>query len=147
MVAPSVVLNFVTLAAVLGAAGQGARAVIGMKKRRDEALVNNESFDEWFDGRRLALSFAIGAIAGILGAAVLFGPTADVQKQQMAILIGVGYAGTDFIEGALKNYIPRTDGTGLPETGDGEGGGSGGPADDGDVTDAVDETTDGVDAE
>lgn len=115
MVHPTLALSFVALGAVLGAAGQGARAVVGLKKGSDRASKEGKEFREWFDSRRLVLSLIIGAIAGILGAVALSGqletaaPGDVATRATMLQLVAIGYAGTDFIEGFVRSYLPGSD--------------------------------------
>lgn len=97
--------TYVVLGAVLGVLGQGARVIVGLKKEFDEAAVSKKSMQEWFDLRELMLSLVIGAIAGGLGAVVLFGKAVD--KQLLLSLMAAGYAGTDFIEGMMKTRVPK----------------------------------------
>jgi uncharacterized membrane protein YoaK (UPF0700 family) len=101
-------LSYLILGGILGAVGQGIRVIVGLKKQYDEALQLKVSMKEMFDAKRLFVSlliaFIVGAIAGILGVINYFGKT--VTKEFIITLIGIGYAGTDFIEGFVKKAIP-----------------------------------------
>jgi hypothetical protein len=50
----------------------------------------------------------IGFIAGILGIVAMFDPVSmTFTRETLVTLIGVGYAGSDFIEGFVKKYLPQ----------------------------------------
>lgn len=98
-------LVYVILGAFLGAAGQGARAVVGIKKSHDKMTTSEDAKGEWFDPKRLTVSLMIGGIAGSLGATLLLG--AEIDKQFLLAMIAAGYAGTDFIEGFMRKNIPE----------------------------------------
>jgi len=100
----AVALLYIVLGVILGAVGQGARAVIGIKKAADEAAANEKKIDEWFDWKRFLFSIVIGAIAGCLAAILLL--DAPVNQELMLGLVAAGYAGTDFIEGLISKYTP-----------------------------------------
>jgi len=87
-------LMFLTLGLVMGAVGQGARTVVGLRK----ATGGGASGD--LDARRLAVNLSIGAVAGTLGAVVLLGD--DIDKSLLLTLVATGYAGADFIEGFMQ---------------------------------------------
>lgn len=95
---------YVVLGAILGAVGQGTRAIVGIKKRSDQAAVKNEEMKEWFDLNRLLFSLVIGAIAGSFAAVFLVGT--EVDQECLLGLIAAGYAGTDFIEGVIETRLP-----------------------------------------
>ncbi len=98
-------LIIIVLGAILGAVGQGIRVIVGLKKVYDEAVKNNKPADDLLQYHQLALSlvigFAIGAIAGVLAAV----NSVDTQfsKSVIVAFMAAGYAGTDFIEGFMKN--------------------------------------------
>jgi hypothetical protein len=102
-------LLYVILGAVLGAVGQGTRAIIGIKKATDQAAVEGKKIEEWFELKRLLFSLIIGAIAGCLAAITILG--APVNKELLLGLVAAGYAGTDFIEGLISKYTPGKDDT------------------------------------
>jgi hypothetical protein len=98
---------YVILGIILGAVGQGARAIIGVKKAADEAAAKCLTrVDAWFDMKRLAFSLIIGGIAGCLAAILLI--ETPVDKELLLGLVAAGYAGTDFIEGLMSKYTPPT---------------------------------------
>lgn len=92
-------LAFIVLGVVLGIAGQAARVVVGLKKSYEKSSEDRScnSFKEQLDKGRLLTSLLIGAAAGPLGAVLMYG--AQINKQTLVALVGIGYAGTDFIEG------------------------------------------------
>lgn len=93
----------------LGVTGQLIRVFIGLKKDYDDANKEGKKFNEFFDKNQLLLSIgiaiAIGAIAGVLGIIQYSGQ--DITQNTLIAVIGVGYAGTDFIEGLLLNNKPK----------------------------------------
>lgn len=110
MVEPTTVLAFLTVGAVLGAAGQGIRAVVGLKKGRDHCARTGTAWEDWFELRELVTSLLVGAIAGVLGALLLAfrlglndlqGIDAKQWEDALLGLLAAGYAGTDFIEGVV----------------------------------------------
>jgi hypothetical protein len=99
-------LNLVVLGMLLGAIGQGARAVVGIKKQFDLATgPSGKEWKEWFDLKRLVLSLIIGGIAG--GLAAVFQIDSVISKQLLIGFAAAGYAGTDFIEGFMKTETPK----------------------------------------
>jgi len=98
-------LIYVVLGAFLGAVGQGARAIVGIKKEWEAASLSQKEWKDWFDPRELVLSLMIGGIAGSLGAVLLFG--AEIDQEFLLTMVVVGYAGTDFIEGFMKTRVPK----------------------------------------
>ncbi len=84
--------------------GQGIRVMVGLKKKYDESLRSNKKWKDIFDARQLwisiLISFLIGSVAGILG--VINYIDQAITKEFLFTLIGLGYAGTDFIEGFIK---------------------------------------------
>jgi len=92
---------FIILGIILGMLGQGARAVVGIKKKYDR---ESRDFKDWFDGKRLRISLMIGGIAGTLGAIALL-DKGEIDKQVLLTLLSTGYAGTDFIEGFMKKNL------------------------------------------
>ena len=93
-------LNYLILGALLGAAGQGARVIVGLKK-----LYDTQGFKSDFSGVQLIISLVIGAVAGVLGTLTLMGQPVD-QKFLLG-LIAFGYAGADFIEGFMQTVLPK----------------------------------------
>ncbi|HMN44494.1 MAG TPA: hypothetical protein PKE27_07980 [Povalibacter sp.] len=108
-------INIIALGAVLGAIGQAARGIVGWKKVFDEAQSLHTSAREIFSPSRLVVSLLVGAVAGVLATLTLVDDPAklvdgqsSVQfKQFLLALVATGYAGTDFIEGFVRNrYSP-----------------------------------------
>ncbi|MGH7788124.1 MAG: hypothetical protein ACRERC_14725 [Candidatus Binatia bacterium] len=96
-------LNVIVLGGLMGALGQGARVVVGIKKLADEATAKQETTGSLIEPARILTSVFIGAIAGAL-AALLAGidPAAKVSMQQVLGLAAAGYTGADFIEGFVS---------------------------------------------
>jgi hypothetical protein len=101
-------LTFVVLGALLGMAGQGVRAMIGIKKEIDDPKNANRTVNEWFDGREMAISFILGAVAGILAALTQYGPTVELTKNLLFGFVAAGYSGADFIGGIMQKWLPST---------------------------------------
>lgn len=89
----NVILTELGTMALLGAAGQLARSVIGLYKLRLKEGTNWKP-DWTFAG----LSVITGAIVGIISGVIL--KTTDAST-----LIMAGYAGVDFIEGLLNKRL------------------------------------------
>src|SRR5208283_898713 len=102
------VLGRLLLAASLGAIGQLIRVVIGLKKESDAAAAAGKKLSDNFNPQELfvslAISLMVGAIAGVLSAVAT--NTAAFDSKTLTAFIGVGYAGTDFIEGFIKKALP-----------------------------------------
>lgn len=110
-------LQIVGLGALLGAIGQGARTVVGLKKVNDAASEANGSVRDMIETSRLLVSLAIGAIAGALAAISTVENVAGIGTQQIVALIGAGYAGADFVEGFMARARPgdgNTSGAAVP---------------------------------
>lgn len=108
-----VTLAYVVLGAIVGGVGQGARAAVGIKKAREDATPKELKDGTWWDGRRLRISFLIGATAGVLYVVTQMQSGAistDVSQGFLLSLVGVGYAGTDFVEGVLKGRVTKDGG-------------------------------------
>lgn len=60
-------LALIALCAVLGATGQLARTVVGLKKLADQAANTATSFSQSFEPSRFVVSVIIGAVAGVVG--------------------------------------------------------------------------------
>jgi hypothetical protein len=94
-------LEIAVLGIIFGALGQGARAIVGIKKLNDYADENNPS-TALIDGVRLFISFGIGAVAGAFAAVTLIADlTKPVLLEQLFAIAAAGYAGSDFIEGFI----------------------------------------------
>lgn len=94
-------LAIVALGGILGAAGQGVRVIIGLKKLNDSQDVLNYSRLLF----SLFISFVIGGIAGVLAA--LNSIEAVLDKTTAIAFLAAGYAGTDFIEGFMRRNAPK----------------------------------------
>jgi CHASE2 domain-containing sensor protein len=99
-------LTFVLLGALLGAAGQGARVVVGLKKEIVDARGTGKTVAQWFDGRELLVSFVLGSVAGIIAAIWQYGPDVLITKNLLLGFAAAGYAGADFIGGLMEKWIP-----------------------------------------
>jgi hypothetical protein len=101
------------LGGLLGITGQGIRIIIGLKKLNDEAQAKQVSMKQLTDNTRLRTSIFIGFVAGILAMLSLTGFTEELSaatkplKEIIMGIIAAGYAGTDFIEGFMKNNMPK----------------------------------------
>lgn len=101
-------INLLLLGGLLGALGQGVRAVIGLKKVNDQAVLEGREMKDLVDASTLIISLVIGFIAGALAIVGIADPAKPMipDKQLVISLLGAGYAGTDFIEGFIKKYLP-----------------------------------------
>jgi hypothetical protein len=87
--------------ALLGAAGQVIRAVAGMKKLNDDPTGK-------FSASVMVVSVLIGAVAGLLGAISLgVNPKESIPAEKLIALLGIGYAGADFIEAFMAKSGAR----------------------------------------
>jgi len=115
------VLLQLLLGALLGAAGQMLRVLVGFKKLFDQADQTQQTFKDLFIPARLVVSLIIGAVAGMLGmiSVTSFHPDflSTNTKQILLSLLGAGYAGTDFIEGFIRKFLPGGE-SGAPGNGD-----------------------------
>jgi|ERR1043165_7908222 hypothetical protein len=91
---------------ILGVIGQSIRMIIGLKKWYEDKSINPGATPS-FDLRRLLLSLFIGFIAGALGALIYKDPIDLRNKESLIAIIGIGYAGVDFIEGIMLKYISK----------------------------------------
>ena len=95
-IAPGEVLLLILLGTVLGILGQAAR-MLGEVADPESSM----------NGRGLAVSTLtsalVGATAGGLGALTFIGK--DLHTQDLFVLLGAGYAGTDFISQFLKRQF------------------------------------------
>lgn len=107
---PLDVLIMVLLGAILGTVGQGLRVIVGLKKLAFNSNESTGSDKSGFQTSQLVISlfisFAIGAIAGVLAAVMVDGVTFTTSV--VLSFITAGYAGTDFIEGFIKKNPPST---------------------------------------
>jgi hypothetical protein len=101
--------NLIAFAALIGAGGQGARMIVGLKKVSDATSAQAAAGLPTADvivASRLLVSLAIGAIAGGIAAATTMDPRAGLTGDQIAGLAAAGYAGADFIEGFMSRAVP-----------------------------------------
>lgn len=104
----------VLLGGLLGCVGQGLRVIVGLKKINEQAGEQTKAFRDIFDGRVLLISLLIGFVAGALAIIALDATTDTAARRAGETLRGylmpvmaAGYAGTDFIEGFVKKYLPK----------------------------------------
>ena len=107
----SEVLTTLVLCGFMGALGQSARAAVGLKSAATVAAQNPSQQTE-FDAAYFMLSLMIGFTAGILaGLAIGLQKFAKIDPSDPKLLLAIaaaGYAGTDFIENAFTNLVPRS---------------------------------------
>jgi hypothetical protein len=107
----SEILNTLLLGGLLGAVGQGIRAIVGIKKMREETIAL-EGTPQLLDSKRLLGTLIMGFVAGLLATLPFFDSKftshSDWSQQMILTLIAAGYSGVDFIEGFLKNYLFNT---------------------------------------
>ena len=101
-------INLLLLGGMLGALGQGVRAVMGLKKVNDQAVLEGREMKDLVEASTLIISLVIGFIAGALAIVGIADPAKPMipDKELVITLLGAGYAGTDFIEGFIKKYLP-----------------------------------------
>ena len=100
------VLQNLLLGGLLGMVGQGIRCLAGLKKLAESTAATGGAL---FDTRRLVVSLLLGFIAGALGVVTLLDEKGSLvlTKDVMLTLIGMGYAGVDFIESFLTKYVSK----------------------------------------
>ena len=116
----SALILHIGLGFFLGAIGQAARMIVGLKKTGDEARASGGSFRDRFDGNQLVVSLVVGGVAGALASLALLDRIGDMNHKEILIgLIGSGYAGADFIEGFMRDEaaIAKTSAAAAPATG------------------------------
>lgn len=103
------VINQLLLAGILGTVGQGIRAVVGFKKLADKAKSSGEKVQNQFSVKRLIMSLGLGFLAGLLAVFTMSnfdnGQYFIKGKESMLTLMGIGYAGADFIEGFAGKFF------------------------------------------
>ncbi len=87
------------LGSCCGLFGQGIRSIVGLYKLSQIAMPPDLSWT------RLVLSLIIGVLAGALASIVVITSPTVIPIQLLA-LVSAGYAGADFIEGFIGNYMP-----------------------------------------
>ena len=110
-------LQVLLLGALLGAAGQLVRSIAGLKKLNDSSAAKGLTLGEAFSVRCMVVSVLIGALAGILGAVSLgIDPRTDIPGDKLAALIGIDYAGADFVEAFMSRVAkPHVGSTSLQD--------------------------------
>lgn len=91
-------LGILVAGIILGALGQGARAIIELKKLND---TQTQPPNCVCNGINLLISFAIGGVAGAFAAMTIVPDTGQITQPQLLGIAAAGYAGTDFIEGFI----------------------------------------------
>jgi predicted chitinase len=106
----SEVLTTLILCGFMGALGQGVRATVGLKSAATLAAQNPSQQTE-FDVAYFTLSLMIGFTAGLLAGFTIglekFAKIDPNNPQLLLAIVAAGYAGTDFIENAFTNLVPR----------------------------------------
>ncbi len=102
-------LEILVIGALMGILGQGARAVVGLKGMSDDAKAQGRNPSDLFQAGRLLTSFLIGIIVGLASVIVYFksggSTTAEPTWQTMLAWAVSAYAGTDFLEGFISQYL------------------------------------------
>lgn len=117
---PEALILLVLIGGLLGMVGQGIRVVVGLKKLYDESFQSGQDFGRNFSTTTLLFSLLIGFIAGVLGALSLADFEQGLSKDQVLTLIGIGYAGADFIEGFIKKNAAKLATVPSPSTSGGD---------------------------
>ena len=104
------VLGTIILCGLMGLVGQGIRAAVGLKSAAT-LQAQEPSQQSEFDAAYFALTLGIGFIAGVMAGFIIgldqvAGITLKDPKLLFA-LMAAGYAGTDFIENAFTNLMPK----------------------------------------
>ena len=100
---PNTLVMKLLLGGILGMAGQGIRVIVGLKKVHDSIDTKKIQFSAEFQTSTLVISLLIGFVAGIVGVISIDTSGNDlVDKNTLLTLLGIGYAGTDFIEAFMK---------------------------------------------
>jgi len=99
-------LVLIALGGLMGMLGQGIRVIVGLKKAQDLAHQQGKTLAEKFEPSTLLVSLLIGFIAGALASLALSKVNETISPQLLIGFMGAGYAGTDFIEGFIRKYLP-----------------------------------------
>jgi hypothetical protein len=106
-------LQILIIGALMGILGQGARAVVGLKGMSDDAKAQGLSPNDLFEAARLLTSFLIGSLVGLASALIYlkgFDKIADIQWPEVTTMLAwavSAYAGTDFLEGFISQYLSK----------------------------------------
>ncbi|WP_342150885.1 hypothetical protein [Methylorubrum sp. SB2] len=105
----SQVLVALAVCGIMGMLGQGVRAIVGLKNAGSLNGTGGTPQSP-FDAAYLALSFMIGAIAGILAGLVtgLDQFTTALTLQKLLAIAASGYVGADFVENSMSLVLPRS---------------------------------------
>lgn len=104
------ILLIILIGMLLGITGQGIRIIIGLKKR-NETRKDGQPVEP-FSWQRLMLSLLIALFTGIV-AGVLAALNTNIEdwnppdKALLFSLVAAGYSGTDFIEGFMRDHLPK----------------------------------------
>lgn len=102
-------VQVIAFGALLGAAGQIVRVVAGLKKLNEKANEKGVAVAELFSPSQFVFSILIGAVAGLLGALSLgINPKDLIATDKLLTLLGMGYAGSDFIEAFMTKHGATT---------------------------------------
>jgi predicted chitinase len=105
------VLTTIILCGFMGALGQGVRAAVGLKSAATLAAQHPSQQTE-FDAAYFTLSLMIGFTAGILAGFLIgldkFAKIDPNDPKLLLAIVAAGYAGTDFIENAFTNLVPKS---------------------------------------
>ena len=105
---PAQWIQVVAFGALFGAIGQAIRVIPGIKKLSDEAARGGQHVADLFSGSQMFVSLLIGAVAGALGVIGLgIKPEAVTKSDTLMTLLGIGYAGADFIEAFMRRAAPQ----------------------------------------
>lgn len=98
-------LAYLLLAFFLGAAGQLLRVAVGLKKLHEKNAAPGIRIP--FDARKLWISLALGALAGMIVALAQWKQANGVvlSPDFLLTLMASGYAGSDIIEGLMTKSI------------------------------------------
>lgn len=101
-------LCYLTLAFILGVAGQLVRVAVGLKKMHDKNLADDGKTH--FDAKKFWISIVLGALAGVITAVVKWdGTNGPLGQEFVFTLMAAGYAGSDIIEGMVERWTkPRS---------------------------------------
>ncbi|MEL6680598.1 MAG: hypothetical protein AAFQ51_17990 [Pseudomonadota bacterium] len=100
-------LLIIGLGLVAGALGQVARMVVGISKAMGEAAAAGADARSGLSAGRMLVSLLIGGTAGGIAAVLTLDGVDGIGREPLLGLAAAGYAGADFIEGALKRFVPK----------------------------------------
>jgi uncharacterized membrane protein YeaQ/YmgE (transglycosylase-associated protein family) len=99
-------IQLLLLGGIAGAIGQIVRVTVGMKKLGQEAAAINKAPSDLIEVSRLVMSIVIGLTAGALAAMMADVDQQNIDVKQLLAFAAAGYAGADFIEGAMAGLKP-----------------------------------------